>query len=74
MWVICVNNSFCDGASSDSVSLTIGKKYFINKLIRNGNWSEYLISNDFGNINYYHSDRFLDIDTYRNNKISNILY
>jgi hypothetical protein len=29
MWVVCINNGLCEGASSDSVSLTIGKQYYV---------------------------------------------
>ena len=29
MWVVCINNGKCRGATSKSVTLTIGKKYWV---------------------------------------------
>jgi len=71
MWVVCINNGVCDGASSDIVNLTIGEKYFVSKNIDSiKDLKEYLITNDVGESFYYCSNRFLSLTEYRDKKLS----
>ncbi len=47
MWVVCINNGKCRGATSKSVSLTIGNKYWVS-YVTNGLQRQFKLKNDIG--------------------------
>jgi len=73
MWVVCVNNGVCEGASSDSVNLTIGKQYRRSGVKTKDQSSEYRIINDIGEIIFYSSNRFVSVSEYREKQLSDII-
>lgn len=75
MWVVCINNGICDKASSVSVNLTIGKKYYVPYVKFRNTISprDYRITNDIGVTIFYSSNRFLKVDEYREKRLSNII-
>ena len=73
MGVVCVNNGVCEGASSDSVNLTIGKQYRRSGVKTKDQSSEYRIINDIGEIIFYSSNRFVSVTEYREKQLSDII-
>ncbi len=72
MWVVCINNGKCRGATSKSVTLTIGKKYWVS-YVTNSLQREYKLENDIGNECYYSPNRFISLLEYRENKIEKLI-
>jgi len=72
MWVICINSGKCRGATSNSVSLTVGKKYWVD-YVTTGLQREYKLKNDIGEYRYYSPNRFVNVEQHRDNKIIEIL-
>jgi hypothetical protein len=72
MWVVCINNGKCRGATSKSVTLTIGKKYWVS-YVTNSLQREYKLENDIGNECYYSPNRFISLVEYRENKIEKLI-
>lgn len=72
MWVVCINNGKCKGAASESVSLTIGKKYWVS-YVKNGLKREFKLENDIGNDCYYSPNRFIGLIEYREQKIEKLI-
>jgi hypothetical protein len=69
MVLICHNNGVCGGATSNSVNLTIGKKYYINYFTG----KEYQLVNDRGDTCYYHKNRFTSIEKWRESQLNKIV-
>jgi hypothetical protein len=72
MWVVCINNGKCRGATSKSVSLTIGKKYLVS-YVTNGSQRQFRLKNDIGNYCYYSPNRFISLVEYREDKIEKLI-
>jgi hypothetical protein len=72
MWVVCINNGKCRGATSKSVSLTIGNKYWVS-YVTNGLQRQFKLKNDIGNDCYYSTNRFTSLVEYREEKIEKLI-
>ncbi len=72
MWVVCINNGRCKGATSKSVSLTVGKKYWVD-YVTNGLQRQYKLRNDIDNDCYYSPNRFVSLEYQRESKIIDVL-
>ena len=72
MWVVCINNGKCRGATSKSVSLTIGKKYLVS-YVTNGSQRQFKLKNDIGDEIYYSPNRFVSLLEYREEKIKKLI-
>lgn len=70
MIVVCINNGICNGATSKSVNLTIGKKY---KILYTSNNKEYQIVNDLGNTCSYHKSRFVLVKDWRQKQLDKLI-
>lgn len=69
MKVVCIDNISNDGESSRSMlNLVIHKSYHIIKEIG----GSYGIMNEVGDVCYYRKDRFISIESYRNNLIDKL--
>jgi hypothetical protein len=73
MWIVCINNGICEGASSDSVNLTIGRQYRRSGVKNKDQSSEYRIVNDIGEIIFYSSNRFVSVTEYREKMLGELL-
>lgn len=69
MIVVCINNGICKGATSESVNLTIGKKY---KVVYYTD-KEYQIVNDLGNTCSYHKSRFTLVRDWRQKQLEKLI-
>ena len=72
MWVVCINNGKCRGATSKSVSLTIGNKYWVS-YVTNGLQRQFKMKNYIVNYCYYSHNRFISLVEYRKNKIEKLI-
>jgi len=72
MWVVCINNGKCRDATSNSVNLTIGKKYWVS-YVTNGLQRQFKLRNDIGNDCYYSPNRFDSLIEYREQKIEKLI-
>ena len=72
MWVVCINNGKCRGATSKSVSLTIGNKYWVS-YVTNGLQRQFKLKNDIGNDCYYSPNRFTSLVECREEKIEKLI-
>jgi hypothetical protein len=73
MWIVCINNGICEGASSYSVNLTIGRQYRRSGVKNKDQSSEYRIVNDIGEIIFYSSNRFVSVTEYREKMLGELL-
>lgn len=67
--VVCLNNGYCDRATSDSVNLIEGKVY----LCDNYDSTSFEIRNEKGEKHWYHKNRFVTLENLRDKKIDFLL-
>ena len=72
MKLVCVSNGKLDGASFDSVNLTLGKIYeALGDNVSHSDF-EFRVINDLGDRCRYHSGRFIALDESRSNKLKEL--